>query len=105
MQFYSVTIIGMLGKESASGIRASVAIFLNVFHISTEVGMLGKETANSITPSVTTFPNVNKLAACMFVFFLVLVRAASGLVEVYKRGHKFLPNHTAGVAGSAKQTK
>ena len=59
--------------------------------------MLAEEIASGIKPTVTIFPSVNMLSACMFV--LVLVRAASGPVEVYRRGHKSLPNHIAGVAG------
>ena len=102
MQFYSFTVTGMLDEETATGIRTSVIIFLTVFHNFTEVGMLGEITATGIRPSVTIFQNVNKLSACMFV--LVLVGAASGPAEVYRRGHKCLPNHIAAVAGYSKQT-
>ena len=59
--------------------------------------MLGKETASGIRPSVTILLIVNKLSTYMFV--LLSVRAANGPVEVYRRGHKSLPNHIAGVAG------
>ena len=70
MQFHSFTVAGMLGEETATGIRPSVTIFPIVFHTFTEVGMLGEETASGIRSSVTILLNVNKLSACMFVFVL-----------------------------------